>query len=115
MDKNTWIGFLLIAAIIVGFSMLNRPSKEQIAEQQRINDSIAYARQLALEAQQISEAIDNELKAEQQASQAATEEQVRAQVVAAYGPLAPAAIGEEKEVVLENELVKLYLSTKADA
>ena len=112
MDKNTWIGFLLIAAIIVGFSMLNRPSKEQLAEQQRINDSIAYARQLALEAQQISEAIDNELKAEQQASQAATEEQVRAQVVAAYGPLAPAAIGEEKEVVLENELVKLYLSTK---
>ena len=28
MDKNTWIGFLLIAAIIVGFSFINRPSKE---------------------------------------------------------------------------------------
>ena len=52
MDKNTWIGFLLIAGIIVGFSMLNRPTKEQMAERQRLNDSIAYARQMEWEASQ---------------------------------------------------------------
>ena len=33
MDKNTWIGFGLIAVIIVGFSLLNKPSKEQLAQQ----------------------------------------------------------------------------------
>ena len=36
MDKNTWIGFLLIAAIIVGFNIINRPSEEEIAELARI-------------------------------------------------------------------------------
>ena len=32
MDKNTWIGFGLIAAVIIGFSFLNRPSQEELAE-----------------------------------------------------------------------------------
>ena len=44
MDKNTWIGFLLIAGIIVGFSMLNRPSKAELAERQRQQDSIQAVR-----------------------------------------------------------------------
>ena len=44
MDKNTWIGFLLIAAIIVGFTMLNRPSKEELAHRQHVQDSINAAR-----------------------------------------------------------------------
>ena len=63
MDKNTWIGFLLIAAIIVGFSMLNRPSKEEMAERQRINDSIALVRQMEWEAQQLSQQISAEAAA----------------------------------------------------
>ncbi|MDD4777909.1 MAG: membrane protein insertase YidC [Fermentimonas sp.] len=41
MDKNTVIGLLLITAIIVVFTIYNRPSQEQIAEQQRLRDSIA--------------------------------------------------------------------------
>jgi YidC/Oxa1 family membrane protein insertase len=41
MDKNTIIGLLLITAIIVAFTIYNRPSKEQIAEQKRLRDSIA--------------------------------------------------------------------------
>ena len=37
--------------------MLTRPSKEEIAARQRINDSIAVARQMEFEAQQISAAL----------------------------------------------------------
>ena len=65
MDRNTWIGFLLIAAIIVGFTMLSRPSKEELAERQRVNDSIALARQLEYEAQQISDALAAEQTSDQ--------------------------------------------------
>ena len=43
MDKNTIIGLLLITAIIIGFSLYNRPSREQIESQQRMRDSIAQA------------------------------------------------------------------------
>jgi YidC/Oxa1 family membrane protein insertase len=45
MDKNTIIGFVLIALILVGFSVLNRPSEEEIAKQKRYNDSIALVNQ----------------------------------------------------------------------
>lgn len=43
MDKNTITGFLLIGLIIVIFTIVNRPSKEQLAEQQRLKDSIQLA------------------------------------------------------------------------
>ena len=41
MDKNTIIGLLLITAIIIGFSLYNRPNSEQIEAEQRRLDSIA--------------------------------------------------------------------------
>ena len=109
MDKNTWIGFLLIAAIIVGFSMLNRPSKEQLAERQRIQDSISVARMAEAEAQRISEEITAGMAESSSASENAEEMQARIQ--AAYGTFAGAAKGEEQWVTLQNEHLKLTLST----
>ncbi len=44
MDKNTVIGFLLIIAVIIGFSYFNRPSEEQI-RQKRTQDSISAIQQ----------------------------------------------------------------------
>lgn len=45
MDKNTIIGFVLIAAVIIGFTLLSRPSAEELAKQkeQYRRDSIEYA------------------------------------------------------------------------
>lgn len=43
MNKQTVIGIILIVAIFIGFQYFNKPSKEQIAERQRINDSIKNA------------------------------------------------------------------------
>lgn len=40
MDKNTVIGLLLITAIIIGFTIYNRPSKEQIEAERLRRDSI---------------------------------------------------------------------------
>ncbi len=40
MDKNTIIGLLLIAGIIIAFTIYTRPSQEQLLEQQRVRDSI---------------------------------------------------------------------------
>ena len=45
MDKNTITGLVLIAVLLVGFSFLSRPSKEQLAAQQRYYDSIAQVQQ----------------------------------------------------------------------
>lgn len=45
MDKNTITGLVLIAILLVGFSFLSRPNKEQLAAQQRYYDSIAQVQQ----------------------------------------------------------------------
>ena len=115
MDKNTWIGFLLIAAIIVGFSMLNRPSKEELAERQRLQDSINAVRLAEAEAQRISDEITASLAeaaaATDQQAQAESREAMQARINAAYGNLAPAAQGEEQFVTLENEHLRLTLSS----
>ena len=113
MDRNTWIGFLLIAAIIVGFTMLSRPSKEEIAERQRINDSISLVRQMEAEAQQLSAALaaeqkdSNTLKPNGEAAQNSN-----AQIEAVYGPFASSAKGESRMTVLENNKVRLFLDSK---
>ena len=47
MDKNTVIGFILIFVMIFGFNWLNRPSEEQVAEQQRMSETIAAVHEAA--------------------------------------------------------------------
>ena len=95
MDKNTWIGFLLIAAIIVGFTMLNRPSKEELAERQRVQDSISVARQAMAEAQRISDSIALSLDAANAPAQEKVED----------------SKPEEQWITLQNEHLKLTLSS----
>ena len=111
MDKNTWIGFALIAAIIVGFSFLNRPSKEELAERQRIQDSIAIAQAAEWEAEQIAAQITQQLESEEN-STTVTSEQMAQQVAAIYGAFAPATQGEEGYVTMENEKIRIAIAKR---
>lgn len=54
MDKKTILGLVLIFAIVVGFSYLNRPSEEEIARLEAQRDSIARV-QAQEEAQRLAE------------------------------------------------------------
>lgn len=113
MDKNTWIGFILIAGIIVGFSFLNRPSQEELAERQRVQDSIAYVQAIELEAKQLSEQITQQLQAEQDASAPTqTADELAQQIASIYGPFAPSAQGEEGLVVMENSKVRIGIDRR---
>ncbi len=112
MDKNTWIGFLLIAAIIVGFTMLNRPSKEELAERQRVQDSINLVRMAEREAQRLSDSLQLVAgEALEQPVQTVSHEQQQERLQAAYGTFARAAQGEEQFVTLTNEHLRVTLST----
>ena len=113
MDKNTWIGFALIAAIVIGFSFINRPSQEELAERKRVQDSIALVQAQELEAKLISEEIAQELAAEK-AAQAGTQtaDELAQQVAAVYGPFAPAAQGQEGLIVLENSKVRISIDRR---
>ena len=112
MDKNTWIGFLLIAAIIVGFTMLNRPSKEELAARQHVQDSLRLVQIAEQEAQRLSDSL--QFVPGQTATEAETvsAEQQQERLQAAYGTFAAAAQGEEQFVTLQNDKVRLTLSTR---
>jgi len=43
MDKNTGIGLLLIAAMVIGFSIFTRPSEDELERERRYQDSVRNA------------------------------------------------------------------------
>lgn len=48
MDRNSIIGIVLIVLVVIAFSIINQPSKEQLARQKALRDSIQQAREKAL-------------------------------------------------------------------
>ena len=99
MDKNNIIGFVLIAAVLIGFGIWSQPSAEQIAEQQK-QDSIENV---------------TRAKAENAAKMAAQQKtaQAKAAVEADTTALFYAALqGNATDVVLKNKSVELTVSTK---
>ncbi len=112
MNKNTFIGFFLIALILIGFSLFNRPSKEQIAAQKLYRDSVAYAQQMAREAEIIEEqanAAAAELRADTLQHDTVSLQQ---KVAMQYGEFAGVAVGKEGETVMENDMVRLTFANK---
>lgn len=108
MDKNTIIGFLLILAIMVGFSYYNRPSQEELERQRAMQDSIQMVQ---MQEQAIREA--EHILAQQLSEQ--SDSQKVASASSLYGEFASFVIGEKKETVLENDLIKVYISNKGGA
>ncbi len=99
MDKNNIIGFVLIAAVLIGFGIWSQPSAEQIAEQQK-QDSIENV---------------TRAKAENAAKMAAQQKTAQAKAAAEADTTAlfyAALQGNATDVVLKNKSVELTVSTK---
>ena len=118
MDKNTIIGLLIIAGILIGYSLFTRPSQEELAERQRIQDSLRNAQALILQEQQ--EQQEQAQPAEEVVSPGETVAGVEDvsqeaasldQLKDAYGVFGEAAVGEKQYITLENDLIKMSIST----
>lgn len=113
MDKNSLIGLGLIAAILITWLALAGPSKEQIARNKQIKDSI----ELATKATEIAEA--KKVVAQKTTtlkdsliSSLVTDSISKLASVSLYKDFAPSATGKAEVVTLENENIKVYISTK---
>ena len=112
MDKNTITGFVLIAGILLVMQYLNTPSEAEINRQEFIKDSI---RQEQLRVDSIEKAKKDGIVAPSIVStiDSTLSDSARTSALAAdFGAFAPAAVGEEKEVTIENDVLKLTFSTK---
>ena len=121
MNKSSLIGFILIAAILFGWMYSMQPSKEEIAEQRRIQDSIMMARREAAILDSIRLAEEQQLASEEQAIQMVSLAEMDSATLAAhqyqlnrdkYGAFASASVGEEQVWTLENQLQRITISSK---
>lgn len=109
MDRNTIIGFLLIFGIIIAWQQFMQPSKKELAEQKRIQDSLALVEKQADSL--IQTPPDTSQILVDSARQLSDSAKV-AQLGGQYGVFAPAAIGEEAFFTLENDLLRVKFSSK---
>src|SRR5438477_87267 len=121
MDRKSIIGLLLIGAILIGWMFITKPSPEQLAKQKAQYQADSTAQFAAAE------------KAKKDAALAVAKTLSSAGVSAAmladssskmndsvksilkkqtYGDFADAASGENKIITIENELMKVNISSK---
>lgn len=98
MDKNTITGLVLIAALLIGFSFLSRPSQEQVEAQQHYYDSIAQVQQR-----------EDALKAKAEAALANEKEVITTDSTSLFFE---ARKGSNTPVTIQNNLAKLVIDTK---
>ncbi|MCU4173587.1 membrane protein insertase YidC [Carboxylicivirga sp. N1Y90] len=113
MDKNSITGIILITAIL-GFAWwYNKPSEEQIAEQQRLRDSIEQVELVKIKAEQQARELQAQ-QAQKEVEEAAPVDsaQIEAELNSRYGLFASAAEGSEEFITLENDVVKIKLTSK---
>lgn len=119
MDKNTGIGFVLIAAIVIGFTVLMKPSQEELAREQRYQDSIQN-----VQATQLKEDIqtaDSADKANQSVvgdffdatTAQPINDSIQSETTDSLSVSAlPSDSGVEQIATLENEKIRINFSTK---
>lgn len=112
MDRNTVIGFILIAGIFIIFSVLNRPSEEEIERERRYRDSIARIEAMEAERQAEIERQIQEEQEQQQEQPEVTDSVKQKEIKDALGVFGETAFGEEKSITMENDLMKLAISSK---
>jgi YidC/Oxa1 family membrane protein insertase len=105
MDRNSIIGLGLIAAILIGFSVYNAPSKEQVEAERRRQDSLTALTQK-------SQASKSPAAPVAAAAPALTDSARKAGAESLYGPFAPLTQGTEQVVTLENEVLRLKVSSR---
>ncbi len=119
MNKDTILGFFFIFLILVGYSWYVAPSEQEIAQQQKelaIQDSL---REIQKEQSRIAETDRKRMKAADDVEQQTTiaepvtdDTSLNKMQLQKFGNYAAVSKGEEKEYTIENNKIKLRISTK---
>lgn len=113
MDSNSLIGFVLIGAILIGWTYWMAPNEEQLKAEKARQDSIA----------QTEQALQTKIEAEQTTAASSqpkllsdtielTDSIIDLELNNAYGRFSNAAVGSEEVYTLENEKIELKVSNR---
>lgn len=113
MDRNSLIGLGLIASILGIWLYISGPSKEQIARNKQIKDSIALVQQQAEIAQMAKDAAVQKAADTLKTTPLAVSDSVKtSQLNDRYKDFSVAAKGTKELFTIENEMVKATISSK---
>ncbi len=119
MNRDSIIGFILIAAILIGYSIWMSPSQEELVKQRRIKDSLEY-----VQYQQDSIKRAQALAAKQASAQSAVDSVSVSDTVktgqsdayqelkSRYDVFANSVKGKNEKYIIETDLVKMEIDTK---
>lgn len=103
MDRNTIIGLVVIFLILIGFSYINRPSQEHVEAARRRSDSLAFVK-----TEQDREFIESQSKI----LEVENSQQLAGQDLSlSQSSFAQSITGEQRFYTLENDLIRLKIST----
>ncbi|MCK4678475.1 MAG: membrane protein insertase YidC [Bacteroidales bacterium] len=119
MNRNTIIGLVLVFGLMIAYSYLTKPSKEELAQRKWEQDSISLVQMYKQDSIRIAEAT---IKAEEEkrkglqgtsVTQLATPsaEETKAVDRDIFGVFANSAQGEQKSYFIESDLMKLEISS----
>lgn len=118
MNRDTIIGFILIAAILIGYSIWMTPSKEEMAERKRKIDSVNMVRQqqlvldsirFAAEASRIlNEVPETDIQISIDSAVGTGYQELREK----FGAFGSSVLGNDSLIVIQNEVFTLNFSTK---
>lgn len=111
MNRNTIIGIVLIFALMIGYSIMMSPSKEEIAARQRTQDSLLAVQQLQ------KDTLSKTTVLKDSASNAIAQEAVDSSLIQSknfeqFGVFASSAEGSDQDFIIESDLLKLRISNK---
>lgn len=118
MSRDNIIGLILIAAVLIGYSVWMRPSQEELLEARRVQDSITLAQQQRetevqqqLEMQAAQQAAEEVFEPIDAADISELDSVQQAKLADRMGSFASAAVGTTEFITLENEVLKLKINT----
>jgi YidC/Oxa1 family membrane protein insertase len=119
MNKDTIIGFILIAAILIGYTVWMSPSQEELMRQKRVKDSLEYVKyqqdsirrvQLAEQKKHVEEELEEEIKTSDTVPGESSN--VYKKLKAKYDVFANSVMGEDSKFVIETDLTKIEIDSK---
>ena len=110
MNKNSIIGIVLIFAIFVGYMWWIAPSKEEIAERQRVNDSIRQAYMDSVAYADSVAAVKAHLDSLAMQGDTSAQRQLQRNQRGDMGVFNASAFGDTVNVKVKNELMEISFS-----
>lgn len=127
LDRNSILGLVLIGSILIGWFYFNAPSKEELARQQQVKDSLVLVEKKKLAEAQLAQKKIEEQKALSDSNSVSIQNDTSKAVVLSdsaklaienkarsekYLDFVTCVSGEDKDIVIENDHFKALISTK---